>query len=275
MKQSFGSDTKKWGELHEHLQDLLAGYADDELDDAQMKLMDAHLAGCELCRNDLARQKIITERLEVIASPRLSNKANDDIDKSLASSSTTTGLIQNFLKDFFVSSMSNIKGSVSLPKVMGISGWGLATVLAIMIFMPTVTQDQNSQIPMISDALAEYHEHEDKILPISTNIDQNNKAPVSWPNAQLLAAWKTMVAGQTAEVYALRSGRNIVFQYHVNESVFFRNPLVRHAISKSGSYKIQVDTVDIMAMPLTSAGVLLVGPENSLPSPETMMFESI
>ena len=76
-------------------------------------------------------------------------------------------------------------------------------------------------------------------------------------------------------MYALRSGRNIVFQYHVNESVFFRNPVVRKAIAESGNYKTQANKMDVIAMPLTNAGILIVGPEDSLPAPEKMIIESI
>lgn len=273
MKKPFENDVEKWNDLHSQLQDMLAGYADDELDNEQVLLVEAHLVGCELCRNDLSRQQILTQRLEVMSSPRLGAQAHCHIDQSLNGTSTSYQQIRQYLSSSFMSLVDKTKTHLSLSKTISASGWGLAFVLAVIIFMPTVTQEKNSQIPMIADALAEYHELEDKVFPTS-NI-KSNKAPINWPNAHLLATWKTKVAGESAQVYALRSGRNIVFQYHVNESVFFRNPVVRQAIAKSGNYKTQANKMDVIAMPLTNAGILIVGPEDSLPAPEKMIIESI
>lgn len=273
MKKPYTNNIEKWNELHSHLQDMLAGYADDELDNEQVLLIEAHLAGCELCRNDLTRQQILSQRLEAMPSPRLGTQAHNEIDESLSGESITYKQTKQYLSDFFTALVANIKTHFSLPKAISAGGWGLAFVLAVIIVMPTVTQDSYGQIPMIADALAEYHELEDKVLPTSSN--KTNKAPINWPNAHLLASWKSKVAGEVAQVYALRSGRNIVFQYHVNESVFFRNPVVRQAIAKSGNYTTQANKMDVIAMPLTNAGILIVGPEDSLPNPENMIIESI
>lgn len=75
--------TAKWIEPHENLQDMLAGYIDNELADEQIMLVEAHLIGCEACRNDLGRQQALSQRLESIPSSRISSLANQKIDKAL------------------------------------------------------------------------------------------------------------------------------------------------------------------------------------------------
>jgi len=273
MKQAYESDSEKWNVLHVQLQDMLAGYADDELDKEQLSLVEAHLAGCELCRNDLARQQLITQRLNMMPSPRLSTDAQQDIDRSLSAVlSNSTPRKQNKIDPYY-SLMNKIKLSFSLSKTISAAGWAIACVLALVIMLPTAIQEKTSPIPMIADALSEYHKHENNVLPVAGT--DTNKAPVSWPNARLLTTWETTIAGEPAHVYALRSGRNIVFQYHVNETVFFRNPVVRKAIAETGNYKTQANKLDVIAMPLADTGILIVGPADSLPASEKILIESI
>jgi len=273
MKQIYESDSEKWNLLHVQLQDMLAGYADDELDKEQSSLVEAHLAGCELCRNDLARQKLITQRLHMMPSPRLSTNAQQDIDLSLTGALSSSAQSKKHKRVAIDSLVNKIKLSLSLSKAISVGGWAMACVLALVMMMPAAIQEKTSPIPMIADALSEYHKHENNVLPVARN--DTNKAPVSWPNARLLTTWETTVAGEPAHVYALRSGRNIVFQYHVNETVFFRNPVVRKAIAETGNYKTQTNKLDVIAMPLTDTGILIVGPADSLPAPEKILIESI
>ena len=91
----------------------------------------------------------------------------------------------------------------------------------------------------------------------------------------MLAAWKTEIGGAPAQAFAMRSGHSIVFQYQIDESVFFRNPAVRQAVQTSGNYQTRTQDTDVMALPLTNAGLLLVGPADSLPSPEQLTFQPI
>ncbi|WP_414673494.1 zf-HC2 domain-containing protein, partial [Marinobacter sp. UBA2498] len=41
------SESHQWSDLHHQIQDWLAGYADGELDEHHITLVEAHLAGCE------------------------------------------------------------------------------------------------------------------------------------------------------------------------------------------------------------------------------------
>lgn len=265
----------KWLELHEHLQDLLAGYIDNELDEKQVNLVEAHLIGCEACRNDLHRQQALSKQLETMPLSKMSSSAHKKIDKVLEDIS----LNKSFSKKpgFWVfESISFIKKfimNLKLTTLIGAGGWGVALLLSISLFLPHFNKTNSDTIPMIEDALTEYYKMEGRTFPVL--IENNNKGlkpPISWPNAQLLSSWSTEIGGAPAKVYALRSGNNIVFQYQINESIFFRNPIVRKAISENGSYSVHDKKTKVLAFPLTNSGVLVVGEKNSLPMPEQIIF---
>lgn len=273
MKKPFEMNNEKWVELHGQLQDMLAGYADNELDDEQVLLVEAHLAGCELCRNDLSRQQLLIQRLEAQALPRMTSELHQKIDLQLRVEAAQRPTKHELHLGWF-NLLSRLFNNWNLTSVFGMSGWAVAIVLALLITIPAVERQDVGEIPMIQDALSEYHELQDKTLPV-THVAQTLQAPVNWPDAHLLASWKTTVAGSEAVAYALRSGNNIVFQYRINESVFFRNPVVRQAIGEFGNYKVRTNKTDVLALPLTSSGILVIGPENSLPESSLMTLESI
>lgn len=271
MKIRFDNSAEKWAEIHEHMQDLLAGYVDDELDKQEALLVEAHLAGCEDCRNDVARQQILSQRLEAIPSPRMTSALQQRIDKMFTEELPDPLHTQPRSRGRFLLFLNRLIHNVSLPPVLGASGWGIALLFAIILFAPPVQEGQNSEIPMINDALAEYHKMKGKAFPVA-NKNSTLEAPVNWSNAHTLATWTTNVAGAPAQVFALRSGHNIVFQYQVDETVFFRNPVVRQAISESGNFRQSKNKTDVLALPLSDSGVLVIGPSESLPTPDKIEF---
>jgi len=275
MDIPFDINTQNRIELHETLQDLLAGYVDYELDNEQIMFVEAHLIGCEACRNDLSRQKALSQRLESIPTSRMSAAVHQNLDKALeAVAYEKVPLVK--LPVWLLSLIAFVESRMphfSLASIIGASGWGVALLLSVIIIEPHFNLSNARQIPMIQDAVAEYYEMEGRALPVS---GMKNKAaikpPLNWPNTQLLSSWATKIAGAPAQVFALRSGHNIIFQYQINEAVFFRNPVVRKAISKNGSYALRDNKTDILAIPFTDSGILVVGATDSLPKPEQIVF---
>lgn len=267
-------NSDKWLELHENLQDLLAGYIDNELDDEQVNLVEAHLIGCEACRNDLHRQQALSKHLESMPLSKMSSSTHKRIDKVLEDISLKNLNSQKPRFSIFesLSFINRFIMNLKLATLLGASGWGIALLLSISLFLPHFNNTNSSTIPMIQDVLTEYYEMEDKALPVSTENNKGLKPPLSWPNTQLLSSWTTKIGGAPAKVYALRNGNNIVFQYQINESIFFRNPIVRKAISENGSYSVRDKKIEVLAIPLTNSGVLVVGKKNSLPIPEKIIF---
>ena len=278
MNNPTNMNSTKWIELHETLQDLLAGYIDKELKTEDILLVEAHLIGCEACRNDLSRQQVLSKRIELIPSSRMTSSTHIKIDKALEQSSLNSDLEDKKSFYFWLSSplyfLKKYMSKLNYATMISASGWSVALLLAIIIFSPQISEENTSAIPMIQDALTEYSEMQDKALPV-TYTDKNiqRKAPLSWPNTQLLSSWTTDIAGSPAQVFAIRSGHNIIFQYQVDESVFFRNPVVRQAITKEGSYFRHNIKTDVLAIPFSKSGVIVVGTKNSLPKPESIIFQ--
>jgi len=272
MSQSFDTDSNRWVALHEHLQDLLAGYVDQELNSEQAAMVEAHLAGCEACRNDLARQQLLSARLKTLPPPRLSARFNQTLDQALADDVPPGKSIHRRRLWPLAASALNGFQQVNRPVLPGASGWIVALVLVVVMLGQFRVPTDNTPIPMVRDVVMEYREMNDRPIPVSAE-NAATKPPVSWPNSHLLATWETKIGGAPARAFAVRSGKDIVFQYRINESVFFRNPAVRQAVHESGNYRTRTWNTDVIAVPLTNAGLLIVGPADSLPAPEQLRFK--
>ncbi len=271
MIQPSDTDPKRWEALHEHLQDLLAGYVDHELDSEQTAIVEAHLAGCEACRNDLARQQLLSARLKTLPTPRLSDRFNQALDQAVADDiHSVSGAHRRRPWRFAVTVLNGLR-QVSRPVLLGASGWAVALVLAIVMLGPFQRTADNNPIPMVRDVVMEYRQMRDRPLPVSEESTATNP-PVSWPKSHLLATWETTIGGAPARAFAVRSGKGIVFQYRIDESVFFRNPAVRQAVHQSGNYRTRTWNTDVIALPLDNAGLLIVGPADSLPAPKALRF---
>ena len=271
MNTQFEPESSKWLALHEKLQDLLAGYVDNELDEEQIAIVDSHLAGCEACRNDLARQQLLSKRLGTIPAPRMSTALNQRLDQALADDATPTRSTSWRPQWQILINIASWIKRLGRPTYLGASGWAVALVLVVVMLVPPLIFTKNSTIPMVRDVVLKYNQMGSRALPVSANLSET-KLPANWPDAHLLATWKTEIGGAPAQAFALRSGHSIVFQYQIDESVFFRNPAIRQAVKKSGNYQTRAQDTDVMALPLTNAGLLLVGPADSLPSPEQLTF---
>lgn len=271
MNKQFDNSNEKWQTLHEGLQDLLAGYIDNELDEQDTLIIEAHLAGCKDCRNDLSRQQVLSQRFESISPARIPTALQQRIENMQLDEPAEMTLRTESDWTKPSTAINAWLSKLSLKPVFGVSGWAVAMVFAVVMLMPISWQAPSSGIPMINDALAEYHKMKNVSFPVSSK-DSVLKAPALWPEARTLASWTTDVAGEPAQVFAIRSGRNIVFQYQINETVLFRNPVVRQAIADVGNYKHSKDNTDVLALPITDSGVLVVGPAESLPPPEKIDF---
>lgn len=266
------ADEKKWGELHMHIQDSLAGYVDDELNQQEKLIIEAHLAGCESCRSDVTRQQLITQRINKLPLERLSSERHQKIDKALSDALMSSDDIRHQAQP--ISIFINWWQRIYKPVFFAASGWSVALVLIVVLLYPSLTPENSHKVPMVEDVLAEYLHLDKSSLPAS-NTDSKLSLPANWPNAHLLASWDTTVGGAPAKAFAMRNGDNIIVQYRVDEAVFFRNPNVRQAVADSGSYLSQQNNIQVLAMPLKDAGLLVVGPADWMPPPEKITLVKI
>jgi len=259
------TDENKWANLHLHLQDLLAGYVDDELDQQKKLLIEAHLAGCESCRADVARQQLISQRLKTLPPERLSPEIHREIDDALSVASLPSEDNKHQAQQIPI--FIRCYHRFCKPRLLAASGWGIALLLIVVLLYPSLKPENNQGIPMVEDVLAKYLQLNKTALPVSNNLS-TSPLPANWPHAHLLSSWETTVGGAPAKAFAMRNGDNIILQYRIDETVFFRNPVVRKAIADSGSYLSQKNNIQVLAMPLKGAGLLVVGPADNFPPAE-------
>lgn len=265
------NEKKYWLEMHAELQDLLAGYVDDELNTEQVLRIEAHLSGCTQCRDDLSRQKILISHIESTTATRMPNSLQQKINQKLSNSITppikpnTFYYFYQWVKLFFL----NVNAK---QKLITSSGWIVAATLLIIILSPVTVHYQNakfaSNIPMVNDVLNEYQQIQQRNLP---EAGQDMKRTVSWQNANVLTSWITKVGGVPAKVFAVRYNNQMILQVEIDQKIFFRNADVRQAVAKMGYYSNKNDNFEVLAMPTAEAGLIIVGPANMLPEYDSII----
>lgn len=274
-----------WQALHLQLQDLLAAYADDMLDQQDKQLVEAHLSGCEACQMDVSRQQLLSSRLNNLPVTRMSTKMHQRLDKVLSEASKSEASYSELPETAIKKETSQAKSNPrrfslnwrnKLPTLSfaTLSGWGVAMMLLVVMLSPNLEPNNGDEIPMVRDVLAEYQKFNSEELPTS---DQNlaKIPPASWPDSHVVAQWKTTVAGAPADAFAVRNGDNIIFQYKVDEAVFFHNPDVRLAVSSTGNYQVRNNKLKVLALPLKKAGLLIVGPDSVMPELDKLKIKSL
>lgn len=262
MSDSNKTETHNFSDLHVRIQDWLAGYADGQLDEHHTALVEAHLAGCAACRNDVARQQVLSARLQLIPTPRFSASFDKRLDDALAEASMTgrhKPVNQRAI---------NIKRGLSFlhPLVLiGGGGWAVALVLAAVLLMPNLTPGNINQSPMVRDVLIDYQRVTRQDLP-SQPGGSDASPPMQWANSRVLATWVTNVGGEPAQAYAMRRGNSVIIQYHIPERVFFRSPNVRQAVARAGDFRTRDDQLEVLGIPMEESGLLVVAPAGDLPA---------
>ena len=262
MSDLKNTDAHEWSDLHAEIQDWLAGYADGELDEHHTALVEAHLAGCETCQHDVERQRILSERLQMIPTPGLSADFDGRLDIALANAPAGGKRPSGRRR------MTNLKrwlSSLRPSVVIGSGGWAVALVLAAVLLMPSVTPDNINRIPMVSDVLNDYQRVALEELPIQAGSSEVSP-PLPWANSRVLATWMTRVGGEPAQAYAMRQGNSLVIQYRISERVFFRDPDVRQAVARAGDFRTRADQLEVLGLPMEDSGLLVVAPAGNMPA---------
>lgn len=246
--------------LHLQIQDMLAGYVDDELDAQDKALVEAHLAGCDACTADVARQHLLHEKLGATPAVHLSAHQHRHLDNAL-----DNDMFSGNQTSWKMRISESLPGRLTKSHVAAISGWSLAILLLVFMMYPGHFRSSHISIPMIQDVITEYQRVAQIQLP---GIDSGGQltAPVDWPQAKVVASWKTLIGGESAEVFAIRNANSIVLQVRVSDRVFFNNPTVRKALTVNGKYETRENDLKVVAMPLQHGGLLMVGPHSSFPS---------
>ncbi|ANG64262.1 hypothetical protein A8C75_18455 [Marinobacterium aestuarii] len=251
-------------ELHLQLQDWLSGYVDGELDAQQTLMFEAHLAGCGECRAEIARQQTLSRRLQQLSVNRMSPGLHQRLDKMLDEAPDSA--VQNAAARPWLRRLAwarHLRRPAALGGFIGAAGWAVALLLMVVQLLPP--NMTSGQIPMMSDVLQEYQNLSRTELARKETPPASTELPARLAGCKLVARWQTRVGGEPAEAFALQRGNHLIIEYRITENVFYRNPDVRQAITDYGDFRIREQQLEVLALPLKGAGLLVVGPAGAMP----------
>ena len=265
------------GRRHEHLVTLLGAYADDELPPEARREVDAHLAECAQCVQELRVQTALNRRLR---------SAEDALESSDALSRLRdhVGRLGHYTppqSPRAVDLGARKRSLVQHPFVTW-SGWLIAASLAALWVLGPVRPAGRSMggmsmgplvavsvdsvpEPIASAALQDFRRVTKATLPQGPELAAvESQVPFSVPalkapHMRLIGAWKTTIDNVPAAVLAYRCHDRLVVQYVVPEHVFFRPPRVREAIASSGLYAARDGKIHAVGWPGRDNGSFLVG----------------
>lgn len=240
---------------HKRLAGLLGAYLDGELSSERVQVLEAHLLACERCRQELALQRDVRTCLE-----------QQTIDRA---PTALRERIQARLDDDTPAQPASERKRRRWTRVPAWTGWALAACLALVIGLHfALGRHASAQtIPMVTAALNNYHQQLTGTLPVGSaaslaRLERSLPFPVT-PIAglrpHLVAAWSLRIRGTPAAALAYRLDGQLIVQYVVSESMFFRQPQVREAVAAHGAYIVSAGQESVMAWPRHDSGCLLIG----------------
>lgn len=262
---------------HDHAVTLLAAYADDELPPEARREVEAHLAECVECVQELRVQTALRLRLRE--------------EESALEPPDTLMRLEAYLAHLGRSAPEQRASAVDIGPgkrpalrrpLVAWSGWLVAASLAAVwalglrgssgqgmggMSMGRLAPVSVDSVPeSIADAaLHDFKRVADAALPQGPELAAvESQVPFSVPaltapHMRLIGAWTTIIDGVPAAALAYRCHDRLVVQYVVPEHVFFRPPRVRQAIAAAGLYAAGEGKVHAVGWPGRDNGSFLVG----------------
>jgi anti-sigma factor RsiW len=261
---------------HEQLVMLLGAYADDELTADARREVDAHLAECAPCVQELRVQMALKDRLraEVLLPEPTGGLARLKQHVAQLGRATVGGARHAARAGWWTR-------FVFLNPIVAWGGWLIAAVLAgLWVFGPREPAAQNMGMsmgataalavdsvpePIADAALHDFRRVAQAALPQGPELASvEAQVPFSVPalkasHMRLIGAWTTTIDDVPAAVLAYRCHDRLVVQYVVPEHVFFRPPRVRQAVAASGLYAAGEGRIHAVGWPGKDNGSFLVG----------------
>ena len=257
---------------HEHLVTLLGAYADDEISPELRRDVEAHLAGCGQCVQELRVQTALRRRLRAEESALGSPEALIRLEAHVAQ----LGRAASEQRAPAVK-IGSTKRSVLRHPLVAWSGWLFAASLAAIWAVgpcrpggPEVSMGPMVSVDHVPESIADAALHDFRrvaaaALPQGPELAAvESQVPFSVPaltapHMRLIGAWTTTIDGVPAAALAYRCHDRLVVQYVVPEHVFFRPPRVRQAIAASGFYAAGEGRIHAVGWPGRDNGSFLVG----------------
>lgn len=261
---------------HEHVATLLGAYVDDELATEVRREVDAHLAQCAECVQELRMQLALKNRLraeEVLPEPsgalarlkdHVAQLGRATVDQRRRATPAVWPGLAVFLHPIVAWGGWLIAASlaalwVAVPRRLPPQGMGMAMGPLASVSVDSVPE------PIADAALHDFRRVSLAALPQGPELASvQSQVPFSVPalkgtHMRLIGAWTSTIDNVPTAVLAYRCHDRLVVQYVVPEHVFFRPPRVRHAIATSGLYAAGEGKINTVGWPGTDNGSFLVG----------------
>jgi anti-sigma factor RsiW len=263
--------------IHEHALTLLGAYADDELPPEMRREVEAHLAECSRCVQELRVHMALRQRLQA-------EKGALEPSDALIRLEAYVAHLGRSAREQRASAVPIGPGKRSVLRhpLVTWGGWLVAASLAAVwalgprrppaqgmggMSMGPLTPVAVDSIPeSIADAaLHDFQRVASEALPQGPELTAvESQVPFSVPaltapHMRLIGAWTTTIDGVPAAALAYRCHDRLVVQYVVAEHVFFRPPRVRQAIAASGLYAAGEGKLHAVGWPGRDNGSFLVG----------------
>jgi anti-sigma factor RsiW len=261
---------------HEQLVTLLGAYADDELPPEGRADVEAHLAECGQCVQELRVQTALKHRL------RAEERALEPSDALSRLEAHVAHLGGAASQPMPAGNFGRVNPSVLRHLLVAWSGWlvaaSLAAVWALGPRRPASPgmggMSMGSLVPVsvdsVPESIADAALHDFKRIaraelprgPELAAVESQvpfSVPPLTAPHMRLIGAWTTTIDSIPAAVLAYRCHDRLVLQYVVPEHVFFRPPRVRQAIAEAGLYAAGEGKIHAVGWPGRDNGSFLVG----------------
>jgi anti-sigma factor RsiW len=261
---------------HEHVLTLLGAYADDELPPEIRHEVEAHLAECAQCVQELHVQTALKHRLRAEEGALEPSEALDRLEAHIGR------LGRQAPVEPLPPVGAGSRGRSPLRhRLVTWSGWlvaaGLAGLWALGPRRPSQGMGGMSMGPLAPvsvdsvperiarAALRDFQQVTRAALPQGPELAAvESQVPFSVPaltapHMRLIGAWTTTIDSVPAAVLAYRCHDRLVVQYVVPEHVFFRPPRVREAIAEAGLYAAGEGKIHAVGWPGRDNGSFLVG----------------
>lgn len=261
---------------HEQLVVRLGAYADDELPPEVRADVEAHLAECGQCVQELRVQTALKHRLGV------EERAGEPADALGRLEAHVAQLGRAASPPMPAGNIGGARPSVLRHPLVAWSGWlvaaSLAAVWALGPRRPASPgmggMSMGSLVPVsvdsVPESIADAALHDFKRVaraelprgPELAAVESQvpfSIPPLTAPHMRLIGAWTTTIDSIPAAVLAYRCHDRLVLQYVIPEHVFFRPPRVRQAIAAAGLYAAGEGKIHAVGWPGRDNGSFLVG----------------
>ncbi|MCC6246003.1 MAG: zf-HC2 domain-containing protein [Gemmatimonadaceae bacterium] len=252
---------------HALLASLLGAYADGELPAETVSQIDAHLVGCQRCRNELRVQRALGERLAHGTIPTASSALHDRIRRSVAAAPP-------------VRPTNEVARGAQLATIRRLVRYAVGVLVLVAVALLARQWASRGSVrnparvepvalgdtpPLLQELVSTYRSAARGDLPGRARDLERVRQAVGFPvyplesaDAHLVSVWTVTVDGELAAALAYRWRDQLVIQFVVAESAVFRARDLRAAFAEQRLAAVQADAIGVVTWSEPSAGAVIL-----------------